>query len=181
MFLEKVDVETILPCNLHPERIKVIGKTSVDMAELLPYLVTALRQKGKSVLYNKAAGTLTIKEDLHILSIHARKVAVTYLEDLDQAQKFFSWCQQIVNETAVNKETIEPTLESNKPLTPLEIYHLLPQTNCRRCGQGACLAFAAKVAAQEVSIEKCGVLKEDGLQEKRQQLLALLEQAGYGL
>jgi len=181
MFLEKVDVETILPCNLHPERIKVIGKTSADLANLLPYLVTALRQRGKSVLYNKAAGTITMKQDLHILTIHARKIAVTYLEDLDQAQDFFTWCQEIVNETEQNKETIEPTLESNKPLTALEIYNYLPQTNCRRCGQGACLAFAAKVAAQEVSLEKCGVLRESGMEEKRQQLLAILEEAGYGL
>lgn len=181
MFLEKIDVETIMPCNAHPERIKVIAKTSADLADLMPYLVTVLRQKVKSVLYNRAAGTVTFKIDRHIFTVHGRKVAITYLEDLDQANKFFTWCQEVVNETEVMKEGIEPTLESNKPLTPLDIYKYLPKTNCRRCGDATCLAFATKISRQDASIEKCGVLKEDNFQEAREKLLSILEEAGYGL
>ena len=181
MFLEKVDVETIMPCNAHPERIKVIAKTSADLAELMPYLVTMLRQKVKGVLYNKEAGTVTFKIDRHIFTVHGRKIAITYLADLEQANEFFSWCQEIVNETNDSKTEIEPTLESNKPLTPLDIYKYLPKTNCRRCGEATCLAFATKVSRQDASIQKCGVLKEDGSKEKREKLLVILEEAGYGL
>lgn len=179
MILEKIDVETILPCNLHPERIKVIGKTSADLTELLPYLVTAFRKEGKSVVYNKAAGTITLKEDLHIITIHAKKFAITYLEDLDQGQEFFNRYGEFINQTHARKDSLEPTLESNKPLTALDIYNYLPQTNCRRCGQATCLAMAAKVAGQQTSIEKCGVLREDGFLEKRKELIELLESAGY--
>jgi len=181
MYLEKIEVETILPCNLHPERIKVIAKTATDMTELLPYLVTALREQGKSVVYNKAAGTITLKKDLHIISIHAQKLAVTYLEDLEQGEEFFRYYQQIINEVAEKKEQIEPTMESNKPLTALDIYQYLPQTNCRRCGETTCLALAAKIAGQQVSLEKCGVLREAGSKQKRADLIALLEGAGYVL
>jgi len=147
----------------------------------MPYLVTMLRQKVRSVLYNREAGTVTFKIDRHIFTVHGRKFAITYLEDLEQANKFFTWCQEVVNETAVSQGSIEPTLESNKPLTALEIYKHLPQTNCRRCGEATCLAFATKVSRQDASIEKCGVLKEDGSQQKREQLMVLLEEAGYGL
>jgi len=181
MFLEKVEVETIMPCHAHPERIKVIGRTSVDLAELMPYLVTKFREKVKSVLYNKEAGTVTFKIDRHIFTVHRRKIAITYLEDLDQAKNFFSWCQDLANDTAKDQGNIRPTLESNKPLTALEIYKHLPQTNCRRCGEATCLAFANKVSRQDASIEKCGVLKEDGSKEKREKTLLLLEEAGYGL
>jgi len=39
----------------------------------------------------------------------------------------------------------------------LEIYKLLPRTNCRKCGM-TCMSFAAKLLRGEVSIEMCPVL-----------------------
>lgn len=40
-------------------------------------------------------------------------------------------------------------------LTGLEIYKLLPQTNCGDCGVPTCLAFAMKVASKQAAIEEC--------------------------
>lgn len=40
-------------------------------------------------------------------------------------------------------------------LTGLEIYKQLPKTNCKDCGFPTCLAFAMKMAAGQVPLEKC--------------------------
>jgi len=40
-------------------------------------------------------------------------------------------------------------------LSGLDIYKLLPKTNCRECGFGTCLAFAMQLAKKAVSIDKC--------------------------
>jgi len=40
-------------------------------------------------------------------------------------------------------------------LTGLEIYKQLPKTNCKECGFPTCLAFAMKMAAKQVSLDKC--------------------------
>lgn len=40
-------------------------------------------------------------------------------------------------------------------LSGLDIYKLLPKTNCRECGFVTCLAFAMQLAKKAVSIEKC--------------------------
>ncbi len=40
-------------------------------------------------------------------------------------------------------------------LTGLEIYKQLPKTNCKDCGFPTCLAFAMKMAAGQVSLDKC--------------------------
>ncbi len=40
-------------------------------------------------------------------------------------------------------------------LTALEIYKLLPKTNCKDCGFPTCLAFAMQLATGKESIEKC--------------------------
>jgi acetyl-CoA decarbonylase/synthase complex subunit gamma len=40
-------------------------------------------------------------------------------------------------------------------LTGLQIFKLLPGTNCKKCGQPTCLAFAMKLAAGKESLDKC--------------------------
>ena len=40
-------------------------------------------------------------------------------------------------------------------LSGLDIYKLLPKTNCKECGFPTCLAFAMQLAKKAVSIEKC--------------------------
>jgi acetyl-CoA decarbonylase/synthase, CODH/ACS complex subunit gamma len=40
-------------------------------------------------------------------------------------------------------------------LTGLQIFKLLPNTNCKKCGQPTCLAFAMKLAAGKESLARC--------------------------
>jgi acetyl-CoA decarbonylase/synthase complex subunit gamma len=49
-------------------------------------------------------------------------------------------------------------------LTGIEIYKLLPKTNCKKCGFPTCLAFAMKVAAKAVDISLCPDLSEEAKQ-----------------
>ncbi len=41
------------------------------------------------------------------------------------------------------------------PLSGLDIFKLLPKTNCKDCGFPTCLAFAMQLAAGKVELEKC--------------------------
>ncbi len=43
-------------------------------------------------------------------------------------------------------------------LSGLDIYKLLPKTNCRECGFATCLAFAMQLAKKAVAIDKCPYL-----------------------
>lgn len=42
-----------------------------------------------------------------------------------------------------------------RELSPIDIYKLLPKTGCRVCGEENCLAFAAKLANRETTLETC--------------------------
>jgi acetyl-CoA decarbonylase/synthase complex subunit gamma len=46
-------------------------------------------------------------------------------------------------------------------LSGLDIYKLLPKTNCRECGFVTCLAFAMQLAKKAVSIDKCPYLSQE--------------------
>jgi len=47
------------------------------------------------------------------------------------------------------------------PLTGLQIYKLLPQTNCKECGYPTCLAFAMKLAAKQAELAACPYVTEE--------------------
>lgn len=46
-------------------------------------------------------------------------------------------------------------------LSGLEIYKLLPQTNCKECNFPTCLAFAMKLAAKQVELKDCPYVTEE--------------------
>jgi len=46
-------------------------------------------------------------------------------------------------------------------LTGIQIYKLLPRTNCKECGFPTCLAFAMKLAAKQVELADCPYVSEE--------------------
>ena len=47
-------------------------------------------------------------------------------------------------------------------LTGIQIFKLLPKTNCGECGYPTCLAFAMALAAGKAELEKCPTLSGCG-------------------
>jgi acetyl-CoA decarbonylase/synthase complex subunit gamma len=48
-----------------------------------------------------------------------------------------------------------------KSISPIEIYKFLPRTNCQKCGEENCMAFAAKLVNMETKLDKCAPLIEE--------------------
>ncbi|HSH69521.1 MAG TPA: (Fe-S)-binding protein, partial [Deferrisomatales bacterium] len=46
-------------------------------------------------------------------------------------------------------------------LTGIMIYKMLPQTNCKECGDPTCLAFAMKLAAGKAELSACPYVSEE--------------------
>ena len=46
------------------------------------------------------------------------------------------------------------------PLSGIQIYKLLPLTNCKECGYPTCLAFAMKLAAKQAELSTCPYVSE---------------------
>ena len=42
----------------------------------------------------------------------------------------------------------------------MEVYKLLPQTNCKACGQPTCFVFATRLILGQVRLEDCPVGRE---------------------
>jgi acetyl-CoA decarbonylase/synthase complex subunit gamma len=50
-------------------------------------------------------------------------------------------------------------------LTGVEIFKLLPKTNCKKCGFPTCLAFAMKLAQRQASLDSCPDVSEEAKQK----------------
>ncbi|MBI5568144.1 MAG: hypothetical protein HY870_24830 [Chloroflexi bacterium] len=52
------------------------------------------------------------------------------------------------------------------------VYKLLPQTNCKQCGEPTCYSFAIKLVASQKKLAECAPLTEPQYAEKRAALQA---------
>jgi acetyl-CoA decarbonylase/synthase complex subunit gamma len=64
-----------------------------------------------------------------------------------------------------------------RELSPIDVYKLLPRTNCKECGEENCMAFATKVVNREVPIEKCPPLLTKQYEKAYRQLKDMLKPA----
>jgi len=157
MLIEKYDLEvTTPPCEPGAERFSAIARLVTDIGEALPYLNATLR----GAVYNAAAPALTWKKAGHNVAFHPYQIAVSNVEDRDVAVKEVEGLVKLINRTWERREEIEPDHEVHKRPGPLELYNLLPQTNCRACGQPTCYTFAIKLTLGQVRLADCPVVQE---------------------
>ena len=64
-----------------------------------------------------------------------------------------------------------------KQLSPIDVYMLLPKTNCKECGEDNCMAFATKVVNREISIDQCPPLLTKANQKNYSKLKEMLKPA----
>jgi acetyl-CoA decarbonylase/synthase complex subunit gamma len=64
-----------------------------------------------------------------------------------------------------------------KELSPIDVYKLLPKTNCKECGEENCLAFATKLVNREVTLDKCKPLLAKMQEKAYEQLKEMLKPA----
>jgi len=62
-----------------------------------------------------------------------------------------------------------------KELSPIDVYMLLPKTNCKKCGIENCMAFATKLVNREIALELCTPILEKQYQKAYQKLWDMLK------
>jgi ArsR family metal-binding transcriptional regulator len=157
MLIEKYDLEVITPpCEPGAERFSAVARLVTDISEVLPYLNASLR----GAVYNAAAPALTWKKGGHNVAFHPYQIAASNVEDRDAGVKEVDGLVKLVNRTWERRGEIEPDHEMHRRPGPMDTYKLLPQTNCRACGQPTCYTFALKLAAGQVKLSDCPVIQE---------------------
>ena len=175
MLVESLEITHILPCLADASKIRFHASAPVDLSPVLPYL-NAIVPKA---IYNPTSQSLTLYEDYRIICLQGHLITGAKADDADDARRILDWLKSLISDTWEHRTEITPSYDRRERLTPLPVFELLPRTNCRKCGLPTCLAFALEVAAERLSVIRCGPLFDAVHQPRRRRLLELLVAAGY--
>lgn len=174
MLIDKYDLDVFTPpCEPGAERHSAIARLTADISGVLPYLNATLR----GAVYHRTANALTWKKGGHSIAFHAYEIAASNVEDREAATKEVEGLIDLVNRTWERRLEIAPDFEIHQRPTPMAVYQLLPQTNCKQCGEPTCFTFALKLAASQKKIADCPQLFEPNWAERLARLQASLMEA----
>jgi len=146
-----------------------------DIGEVLPYLNAVLPE----ARYLPNAPALTMERDGHHVSIWPHEILVGGCSGEEEARSVLDPLCALIEETWERRGDIEPDHTGYEEMTAVAALRLLPGTNCRRCGEAACLPFAMKLVKRQAGVAACEPLFEPGCDDQRDALLAELLARGY--
>jgi ArsR family metal-binding transcriptional regulator len=172
MLINEYDLKLFTPpCEPGAAKWTAEAQLKVDISEVLPYLNAALR----GAVYNRAANALTWTKGGRNVAFHARRIMAANLADRAEAERVIRGLVDLVNRTWERRNELQPDFEMHRRAAPMEIYQLLPKTNCGQCGQPTCFTFALQLVAGQKEPEDCPPLREPACAE---QLATLRERLG---
>ncbi len=122
-----------------------------DLSPLFPY-INAVADRSR--FYERPV-FIQFVFDKRLCAFHPREGAFAPIEDMAQAVEFLAKLSDFVGDIARKSPHIVPNHKKFKPSSALDIYRLLPGSNCRACGYATCMAFAAALSRQFTSIVNC--------------------------
>jgi len=171
MLIGKYDLDVFTPpCEPGAERFSAIARLTTDIREVLPYLNATLR----GAVYNPGAPALTWKKGGHNIAFHPDRVAISNVPDREAAIQEVDGLVRLVNRTWERRGEIEPSYEVRRRPGMMEVYKLLPRTNCKTCGEASCFVFANKLVAGHAQLQDCSVLNESQYAAQQAHLAELL-------
>jgi len=170
-YIKNITLTHVTPCLAEPGRVIVTGKPSRSLDQVLPYLAALPNVIG----FNPETLTLTFRRPRGFMTLYPNRVSITQVQDADEGLGLFAALTEAINATWENRAALKPVLTRKKPPGHLDLYALLPQTNCKLCGETTCLAFAVNLITGQRNLAACTPLQsEPSYLERKNTLEAML-------
>ena len=142
------------PCMADETRVRLTAHISGDLTEALPYLNATMPQ----ACFNPGSPSLTFMEEQRLITLYPWKVMIGKAEDLVDGWRALESVRRLVNSVWARRASISPSCEARSKPPLLALYRLLPQTNCKACGDATCMAFAARLWKGTAAPSECSPL-----------------------
>jgi ArsR family metal-binding transcriptional regulator len=170
-YLEAISLTKTLPCLAEPGKIIIIGKPSRALTEVLPYLATL----PGIIAWNPEACTLTFRRPHGFMTLYSDKVYITQIKDVAEGMELLDALTEAVNEVWEKRSELIALTTKKRAPHHLDLWELLPRTNCKQCGEATCMAFAVGLLQQNRELAECPVLMADPtLADRRATLESML-------
>jgi ArsR family metal-binding transcriptional regulator len=134
-FLNTLQITFTARCMADETKLRFISQFDRDISQVMPYL----NARVKGAMYTPAIPTLGFPLGYRMITLYGTRLAVGKTDEIVDTWRTMAWVKDLVNETWMKRETIEPCTEQRQKPQPLEIFKRLPRTNCRECGEQTCL------------------------------------------
>ncbi|CAG0947741.1 hypothetical protein ANRL1_04490 [Anaerolineae bacterium] len=171
MFVEFITLDHTRSCLAEPGKIVVVGKPSRPIDAVLPLLNALLPNV---ISYNPRAGALVLRRKPGFITLLADILFITQVKDADEGLVLLEAVRDLLNQTWERRDEIEPRNTERRTPRPLDVWELLPRTNCRQCGEATCMAFGFALLEARRRIEECVPLREPAAEIPRATLQELL-------
>ncbi|UCB43514.1 MAG: hypothetical protein JSV77_02390 [Dehalococcoidales bacterium] len=140
-----------------------------DISAILPYL-NALFDNTR---YDHDNRILICEKDKHGYAFRSLDIRVSGIVDVSDVPQVAKEVVDRVNQVWQERDQITPNFNERKLPTVIEIYQLLPKTNCKECGYLTCLAFAAELRTDPGLMAQCLPLMQSEHASNRKGIEAL--------
>jgi ArsR family metal-binding transcriptional regulator len=171
MFLDSIALARTQPCLAEPGKVIVVGKPSRPLDEVLPYLATL----PNVIAYNPEGCTLTFRRQQGFLTLYSDQVYITQVQNVEEGLALLSSLVDAINATWTHRDKLAAVTTRQHAPKPLDVWTILPRTNCKECGEATCMAFAFALLEQRRALAECPPLISDAaFADRRAALEAML-------
>jgi ArsR family metal-binding transcriptional regulator len=145
-----------------------------DISDVFPYL----NAQWPDAIYSPGARQITLRFGGRAVALKPHDITIGNVPDRDTATVELEKILADINRIGMDRDHLTPRHSPRKRLVAMEVYQLLPQTNCKLCGQASCFAFAGKLTVGEAEVQRCTPLFDEAqYAAKRAALQAMLQEA----
>lgn len=146
----------------------MIGKPSRLLDEVLPYLATL----PGVIAFNPHTRTLTFRRPLGFMTLYSDQVYITQVKDTEEGLALLLALVDAINATWEGRAELVAITTARRAPRPLDIWTLLPQTNCKECGEQTCMAFACNLLLNQRELAECRPLHKDAAFANQREILS---------
>ena len=140
-----------------------------DVSAVLPYLNAVF----ENTRYDHDNKILICDMSNHGYAFRSMDIRVSGIVDVSSVPQAAKEVVDRVNQVWRERDQITPSYKERQLPTVIEIYQLLPKTNCKQCGCLTCLAFAAELRTDPGLLIQCPPLSQPEYAGNRQSMETL--------
>ncbi len=171
MFIEFIQLDHTRPCLAEPGKLVIVGKPSRAIDPVLPLLNAMLPNV---ISYNPRSGALVLRRKPGFITLLSERIYITQVNDAEEGLELLGAVRDLLNQTWEQRDTLQPRHDERRTPRPLDVWELLPRTNCRACGEATCMAFGFGLLEARRQVDECPPLGKTQAQEQRETLQGLL-------
>jgi ArsR family metal-binding transcriptional regulator len=172
--IDDYEIQLVEPaCSPGAGRWGALANIASDISPAFPYLNAVL----PDARYDHQNHVLIFKEPGQQYALRPQEIRIARVENLAHAQRVVSDIVDRINAVWQKRNTITPSYAERKLASLLDIYKLLPGTNCKQCNYLTCMAYAAALRKGSARLEQCVPLSQPEHAANRKKIQDLISPA----